>query len=238
MKKILSTAMISALFLVVFTTSCKKEAANGTPVISGVTVTPGSVAANGSVSVAVTASDPDGDAITYSYTATGGAVQGNGANATWTAPGQAGTYSVTVTVTDGKGGTASSNGALNVTEPVTQVTGSARFPSGTSGDLSNAKVSIYTSLDNWNNNSPIKFVAASGSGANVSFTITDINPGSYYLDVWKDLDNDGFWSTGDYVGWYGSGGLGSPALTEFQITKGQTFNCTVDMYIAKKKKGK
>ncbi len=238
MKKIFTVLMMTTLsmmfVLILSSSSCNKTPVNQNPVISSVSVTPASVAANGVVTVAVTASDPDGDNLTYAYNATGGAVQGTGANASWTAPGQAGSYSVTVTVTDGKGGTVSSNGSLTVSAPVTQITGSASFPAGTSGDLSNAKVSIYTSYDNWANNSPIKFGTASGSGANVSFTLTDINPGNYYLDVWKDNDNSGTWTTGDYVGWYGSGGLGSPALTEIQLTNGQTFNCTVQMYIGKK----
>ena len=68
----------------------------------------------------------------------------------------------------------------------------------------------------------------------VSFTLSNVNPGNYYLDVWKDIDNSATWTSGDYVGWYGSGGLGSPQLTEFQIAQGQTFNCTVDMYIIAK----
>ncbi len=234
MKKLLISLSILLLGTIVLFTSCKKDEDNGIPTVTGITVTPGSVAANGTVSVAVTANDPDGDVLTYSYTATGGAIQGSGANVTWTAPAQAGSYSISVTVSDGKGGSASGNGALTVTAPITQIRGTAKFPAGTSGDLSNAKVSLYTSLDNWNNNSPIKFGTVSGSGASVSFTLTDINPGNYYLDVWKDNDNNGAWSTGDFVGWYGAGGLGSPALTEIQITEGQTFNCTVDMYIGKK----
>lgn len=118
--------------------------------------------------------------------------------------------------------------------PVTQVTGTANFPAGTSGDLSNAKVSLYTTLDNWNWNQPIKFGAVTGAGASVTFTLTNVNPGNYYLDVWKDIDNSATWSSGDYVGWYGSGGLGSPMLTEFQIAEGETFTVTVQMYIIAK----
>ena len=117
-------------------------------------------------------------------------------------------------------------------EPVvTQVTGTASFPAGTSGDLSNAKVSLYLTYDDWLNNSPIKFGAVSGSGATVNFTISGLNPGNYYLDVWKDIDNSGTWTSGDYVGWYGSGGLGAPALTPFMISTGQTFSCSITMYI-------
>lgn len=223
--------VIFVLSLALASISCSKEEENGAPTVSAVTVNPASVAANGITTVSVIATDPDGDALSYSYTVSGGAIAPNGASASWTAPSQAGAYSVTVTVSDGKGGQASNNGALTVTPAVTQVTGTASFPAGTSGDLSNAKISLYTTWDNWVSNQPIKFGAVTGSGATVSFTLTGVNPGNYYLDVWKDLDNDGNWSLGDYVGWYGSGGLGSPNLTEFQISEGQTFNCSVSMYI-------
>jgi hypothetical protein len=228
--KILPIFLLTILMIVAFT-SCKKDATNGNPVVSAVTVAPSSVNANGIASVTVVATDPDGDALTYSYSVTGGAITGSGASVSWTAPSAAGAHSVTVTVSDGNGGTASGNGALTVQAAVTQVTGTAKFPAGTSGDLSNAKVSLYTSWDNWNANQPIKFGAVTGSGATVSFAVTGVNPGNYYLDVWKDIDNSGTWSTGDYIGWYGSGGLGAPALTEFQISDGQTVTISVDMYI-------
>ncbi|MDP4282512.1 MAG: hypothetical protein Q8867_10245 [Bacteroidota bacterium] len=115
-------------------------------------------------------------------------------------------------------------------ETVTQIKGTAFFPAGTSGDLSNAKVSLYLTLNDWYNNSPVKFAAVSGSGASASFTIP-VAAGNYYLDVWKDNDNDSYWSDGDFVGWYGSGGLGSPLLTPFQLTTGSTFNVSVTMYV-------
>lgn len=117
----------------------------------------------------------------------------------------------------------------------TIVKGTAYFPAGTSGDLSNAKVSLYTSYDNWLNNQPIRFVSVSGAGASVTFEIKDVLAGNYYLDVWKDIDNDAFWSINDYVGWYGSGGLGAPSLTEFQVTDGQTLDFDIPMYILVKK---
>lgn len=229
----------SLLLLVLFAMSafgfisCKKDS-NKNPVISSVTVNPSSVNANGTVSVAVVASDPDNDQLNYAYTVTGGAISGSGANITWTAPAMQGANTINVTVTDGKGGTASGNGILTVLPAVTQITGTARFPAGVSGDLANSKVSIYTSYDNWNANQPIKFAAVTGSGATVSFSLTNVNPGNYYLDVWKDNDNSAFWSSGDFIGWYGSGGLGSPMLTEFQISQGQTVSLDVQMYIIAK----
>ncbi|KAF0131566.1 MAG: hypothetical protein FD155_90 [Bacteroidetes bacterium] len=231
MKRKILPFLLFALLLGLAFTSCKKEASNSNPAISAVTVTPGSVNANGVASVSVTAVDPDGDALTYSYTVTGGAITGSGASASWTAPSSQGAHSVTVTVTDGKGGTATGNGALNVLPAITQVTGTARFPIGVPANLVASKVSLYTSYDNWYYNQPIKFGGVTGSGASVSFTITGVSPGNYYLDVWSDNDFSGSWTSGDYVGWYGSGGLGSPALTEFQLAEGQTVNVTVDMYI-------
>lgn len=232
-RKIFPLVMLFAILFVTGNTSCKKDEddENKNPTITSVLVNPASVNANGIATVTVTATDPDNDALTYAYTVTGGAITGSGASVSWTAPSIEGAHSVTVTVTDGKGGQATGNGALTVLQAVTQITGSAHFPAGTSGDLSNAKVSIYTTLETWNLNQPIKYGAVTGSGASVSFTLAGVNPGNYYLDIWKDIDNSGTWSIGDYVGWYGSGGLGSPILTEFQIAQGETLNCTVNMYI-------
>ncbi|HPT14442.1 MAG TPA: hypothetical protein PK796_06590 [Bacteroidales bacterium] len=235
-KEALLFMLLLATIVMISASSCKKDE-NGNPVISAVVVNPATVNANGIVSIAVTATDPDNDALTYAYTVTGGAISGSGPSVNWTAPATAGAHSVTVVVTDGNGGQATGNGALTVLPAITQITGTAKFPAGTSGDLSNAKVSIYTSYENWVYNQPIKFGSVTGAGASVAFTLSDVNPGNYYLDVWKDIDNDGNWSVGDYVGWYGSGGLGSPSLTEFQIAQGETKNFSINMYIIAKKSG-
>jgi uncharacterized protein (DUF2141 family) len=116
----------------------------------------------------------------------------------------------------------------------TTVKGTVTFPAGVSGDLSNAKVSLYTSITEWQNNIPVKYGSVVGAGANVTFSITGINPGTYYLDVWKDVDNSGNWSVGDFVGWYGTGSLGSISLQPFQISTGGTFNANITMYILAK----
>jgi hypothetical protein len=239
MKRVLLITSLTGVFFLAFAvlfTACKKEATNSNPVISSIAVNPTSVAAGGTANVSVIATDANGDALTYSYTPNGGAISGVGSSVNWTAPSTAGAYSVSVMVSDGKGGTATGSGALTVTgtSGTTTINGTAYFIAGVSGDLSNAKVSIYTTLDNWNWNQPIKFIGATGSGASVAFSMTNVLPGNYYLDVWKDIDNSGTWTVGDFVGWYGSGGLGSPALTEFQITQGETKNFNVQMYIIAK----
>jgi hypothetical protein len=182
MKKAITILMV-ILFAVGLSSlsGCKKDddKKNSPPVVTSVTVTPASVSPGGSAIVAVTADDSDGDALTYSYAPTGGAVVGNGATATWTAPTIPGAYSVAVSVNDGNGGVGTGNGTLTVTQPVTTIAGTAKFPAGTSGDLSNSKVSIYTSWDNWNANQPVRYVATSGSGSTVSFSMVEVAPGNY-----------------------------------------------------------
>jgi peptidoglycan-associated lipoprotein len=71
-----------------------------------------------SSTVTATAQDPDGDPLTYQWTAP----QGTLANPTqvqslWTAPQQEGTVPVTVTVNDGRGGTASATTNITVVRP-------------------------------------------------------------------------------------------------------------------------
>ena len=48
--------------------------------------------------------DPDEDKLDYIWSATGGNITGEEAVVTWVAPIAYGTYTVTVTVTDGRGG--------------------------------------------------------------------------------------------------------------------------------------
>lgn len=232
--KIVFVMLTGTMILGSLLVSCSKDETktNNAPVISSIVINPSTIGVGGVVTITVVASDADHDELSYSYSPNGGSVSGSGPVVTWTAPSLAGTYSVTVKVTDGKTTTEQSS-ALTVTGGGTSstITGRAYFPAGVSGDLSNAKVSLYTTLDNWTNNTPIRFVATVGTGSSVTFTLTNVLPGNYYLDVWKDIDNNAFWSKGDFVGWYGAGGLGSPSLTELQVTQGQTVNVNVDMYI-------
>lgn len=61
------------------------------------------------------ATDPDGDRLHYTYSATGGRVTGDGANATLDFKGVApGVYKVTLKVEDGRGGSASGTAAVEV----------------------------------------------------------------------------------------------------------------------------
>ena len=56
--------------------------------------------------VECSARDPDGDELGYSWSAAGGTITGEGAAVSWAAPEKSGTYTITVTVADGRGGQA------------------------------------------------------------------------------------------------------------------------------------
>jgi peptidoglycan-associated lipoprotein len=68
--------------------------------------------------VSADAQDPDGDQLTYRWSAPTGSLADGGARATsWTAPMQEGAVPVTVSVSDGKGGTASDTVTIQVVRP-------------------------------------------------------------------------------------------------------------------------
>ena len=78
--------------------------ANASPAISSLVVSTTKLGPSESATLAVTAADPDGDALTYAWTATGGTFSGaNTATPSWTAPATAGSHTLTVTVSDGNG---------------------------------------------------------------------------------------------------------------------------------------
>jgi len=67
------------------------------------------------VLVRADATDPNDGPLTYAWTATGGSIDGSGAQVRWTPAGVApGTYSVTARVDDGRGGTADCRAELTV----------------------------------------------------------------------------------------------------------------------------
>jgi outer membrane protein OmpA-like peptidoglycan-associated protein len=71
-----------------------------------------------SVTVTADAQDPDGDTLTYRWSAGSGTFQNPTDRQTlWTAPQQEGPVQATVTVNDGKGGTASANVTIQVVRP-------------------------------------------------------------------------------------------------------------------------
>jgi hypothetical protein len=88
---------------------------NNAPTIAGLIADADWTTPSGSVQVTCTASDLDGDELSYDWSASGGDISGTGAVVNWTAPQEVGTYNVTVMVTDGYGGEATRSVSLGVT---------------------------------------------------------------------------------------------------------------------------
>jgi len=88
---------------------------NQAPAISSLTTNEEWVESADICQVECTASDPDGDELSYSWsTADGGNISGEGSTVTWTAPEAPGIYTITVEVTDGRGGEATTQLTVNV----------------------------------------------------------------------------------------------------------------------------
>jgi hypothetical protein len=88
--------------------------ANHRPAIISLTAEREEVLSSGSSQIACDASDPDGDELSYEWSASGGSIGGTGAVVNWVAPEEAGIYAITVLVTDSQGGQDTESIALSV----------------------------------------------------------------------------------------------------------------------------
>ena len=79
---------------------------NQAPVIDSISANPETITPSGSTTITCVAFDPDGNKLSYTWSAASGSISGSGDSITWAAPATAGTYEVKVTVDDGEGGTA------------------------------------------------------------------------------------------------------------------------------------
>jgi outer membrane protein OmpA-like peptidoglycan-associated protein len=137
-----------------------------------------------SVAVHVNASDPDNDPLTYSYTATGGAVDGTGPDARWNSSGlSAGTYTVNVKVDDGRGGTATCSTDITV-QPKPHNPPTISCSTDRSPIMPGERTGI-TSVGNSPDGDQLTYSYATnggqiiGSGPKVQFDSTGLAAGSY-----------------------------------------------------------
>jgi hypothetical protein len=85
---------------------------NNPPVVTGMTIDGAAPVAENTARQWVTKTihcnvdDPDGDQLSYLWRATGGKITGEGSTVGWTSPGVSGQYTLTVVVSDGRGGKA------------------------------------------------------------------------------------------------------------------------------------
>jgi hypothetical protein len=96
--------------------------ANQSPVISSLEASPSGILSGGSTTLTCIASDPDGDVVRYSWSASEGSITGVGNKVTWKGPNKGGDYNITVIVSDGKGGETTGNVMVTVSAAIKTVT--------------------------------------------------------------------------------------------------------------------
>jgi outer membrane protein OmpA-like peptidoglycan-associated protein len=156
------------------------------PPVAACSASPTSVFAgsNDAVTVHVNASDPDNDTLTYSYTASGGTVEGTGPDARFNTAGLAeGSYTVTAKVDDGKSGTATCAADITVAkkpnQPPTISCATDRSP------IMPGEQTGITATASDPDGDPLTYSYSatagqvSGDGAKAQFDSTGLAPGSY-----------------------------------------------------------
>lgn len=99
------------------------------------------------------------------------------------------------------------------------VSGVISLPPGTAGAVGNTRVALYQSFDDWQND---RFALQVGAGADGSYTLTGIVPGTYYMDAWKDNDNSTTITVGDFFGVWGSFSGAGANLTPISVSAGSS----------------
>lgn len=217
---------------IMFLTSCE-EKIDTAPVIQSIVLNPDTVRVGEATQVVAKAIDSDGDQIIYSYSTSGGIVSGYGDTVIWTAPGDFGNYVLKLLVTDGTGNSTTDSAVLVVLPPEnqTRIMGVAAFANAIGLDLAGSKALLYASYDDWNEGKYSFITPVSGFGPIVEFSFSELLPGTYLLDIWKDNDNSSTRNTNDYYGWYGSGIAGNPTLHQIAIPIDSTYKFNIQMYV-------
>ncbi|MBI4803557.1 MAG: hypothetical protein HY796_13645 [Elusimicrobia bacterium] len=91
---------------------------NQAPAISAVSANPASISTGAATTVTCSASDSDGDTLTYAWSAASGTLVKNGSQATWTAPASTGVYTVSCAVSDSYGGSVQKSASVVVSAAV------------------------------------------------------------------------------------------------------------------------
>ena len=106
--------LVGLTILVVVTTIASCTPANQAPVISSLSPSDKQVSQSDTVEIKSVASDPDGDELSYVWSATDGDITRGGPIVFWTAPEKNGDYIITLRVSDGKGGEATKSVKVEV----------------------------------------------------------------------------------------------------------------------------
>ena len=163
------------------------------PPVAACTVDPTSVYEGSTSPVAfhVNASDPDNDTLTYTYTATGGTVDGTGPDVRWSPSGLAiGSYTINAKVDDGRGGSATCAADVAVAKRPNQPPVISCAPER-NPILAGERVKINSTASDPDND-PLTYSYSatggqvSGSGPSADFDSTGLSAGSYTVTCTAD----------------------------------------------------
>lgn len=149
--------------------------------------------------IRATASDPDGDPLTYAWTASGGSVDGTGPEVRWN-PGSSapGDYTVTAHVDDGRGGTANCSATIHLQPRPNRPPTMSCSAAATTVPLGQRTQITATASDP--DNDPLTYTWSAsggkvvGTGPQVQFDTTGVQPGHYTI---SGQVNDGRGGTAD-----------------------------------------
>ncbi|SDK72760.1 Concanavalin A-like lectin/glucanases superfamily protein [Catalinimonas alkaloidigena] len=144
-----------------------------------------------------TAEDQDGDSLTYTWSATGGTFQGSGAAVAWIAPDTSGTFTLTCTVSDGQGGTATAQDTIRVVPYISYAPVITRLHALPRKIGTGASATLICEATDLNPSDTLTFTWSApegtfaGSGDTVTWT-APATPGNYVLTCFVD---DGYGNT-------------------------------------------
>ena len=99
---------------------------------------------------------------------------------------------------------------------------------GSPGTVANTRVALFSSVDDWAADRVVYQVAADANGG---YTISNIVPGTYYMDAWKDNDGSGTITGSDFYAVYGTLTTSGANLTPIPVAAGTTQTVSVTIQL-------
>ncbi len=169
----------AAVFILLQQKTAPSPFHNSAPRVSSLVASSTQVEPGQSATLSVTATDADGDTLSYAWTATGGTLaNATTAGPTWTAPTTEGPQTINVSVTDGKGGQAGFSVVINVL-------------------AAKGKASVTTSFNTWPVVSQVSVTKGQLlPGDSTGLDVTAVDPdGDSLTYTWSDNCGGSFSST-------------------------------------------
>jgi hypothetical protein len=110
-----------------------------------------------------------------------------------------------------------------------KIVGVGSLPPGVVGSPEDTKIALYLSIDDWLYNRVFASTTCDGSG---NYALENVTPGVYYMDAWKDNDNNGIWgSSGDYIWLHGTGIYPNYTLVPIQVAFGTIITIDFELFV-------